>query len=180
VRAEFTTAPHYAWFTGEHGPREEVWLHGILHFADGRFGVAHFTNMWYDSALRWQRSMRFFAEKGMACGDELTILSPDGKHPRPIRIERRTQYVHTDLGNGYGLTELVAHSDPPVIWRNPFAGHLLDDDHIAVADCLMSLVRAVRTGCEPDYGPAQARHDCAVALALRQSAERDGAPVDVA
>jgi hypothetical protein len=74
--------------------------------------------------------MRFLAEKGMAYGDELTIPSPDGRHPRPNR--------------------------------------------------LMGPVRAMRTGCEPDYGPVQACHDCAVALGLRQSAERDGAPVDVA
>jgi predicted dehydrogenase len=169
------TASHYAFYSGVCGPREERWEHGILHFADGRLGHIDWTTLGQDSALRWQRTTHFFAEKGMAIGNHLTLLTDDGKSALPIPIERRTYAVPA----GETLDAIIANVDPPVEWRNQFVGHALSDDMIAVADCLMSLVQAVRTRGEPEYGAAQARHDQAIALAVRQSAAQGGAPVEV-
>jgi hypothetical protein len=55
----------------------------------------------------------------------------------------------------------------------------MDDEMISVADCLMSLVNAIREDRPPEYGPVQARTDQAVTLAMRESAQKGGAPVEV-
>ncbi len=171
--ARYATAPHYAWIDKTFGPREEEWQHAVLHFADGRFGFFNWSGLAYDSPLRWLRSTKFFAEKGMAVGDELTLLKSDGKDPEPIRVERR---VH-NVGGMETLSELVAYTHPEVVWRNPFRAYDLGDDWIAVADCVMSLVRAIREDREPEYGAVQARLDQEVTLAMQASARRGGVPV---
>ena len=171
--AQFPTAPHYAWIEQSSGARDENWEHAVLHFADGRLGFFHWTSIGYDSPLRWLRSTKFFAEKGMAFGDQLTLLTPDGKDPQPIAIERR---IH-NIDGMETLSELVAHTDPEIVWRNPFRACYMDDEMISVADCLMSLVRAIRDDTPPEYGAGQARTDQAIVLAMLASAREGGAPV---
>jgi predicted dehydrogenase len=173
VTAQFSVAPHYAWISRTYGQREEQWEHAVLRFADGRLGFFNWSSIAYDSPLRWLRSTRFFAEKGMALGDQLTLITPDGKDPQPIHIERRFHNV----GGMETLSELVVHANPEIVWRNPFRGYHMDDEMISVADCLMSLVRAIRENTAPEYGPLQARTDQAVTLAMLESARQGGAPV---
>jgi predicted dehydrogenase len=173
VMAQFSVAPHYAWISRTYGQREEQWEHAVLRFADGRLGFFNWSSIAYDSPLRWLRSTRFFAEKGMALGDQLTLITPDGKDPQPIHIERRFHNV----GGMETLSELVAHTNPEIVWRNPFRGYHMDDEMISVANCLMSLVRAIRENTAPEYGLLQARTDQAVTLAMLESARQGGAPV---
>jgi predicted dehydrogenase len=153
----------------------EDWEHAVIHFANGSRGVFDWTNIGYGSAMRWQRSTHFLATKGMALGDELTLLSKDGKDPAPIRVERR---IH-NIGGMEVLAEVVAHTDPPIHWRNPFSQYFMDDEMIAEAACIQSLVDAIRTGQPPEYGAANARVDQAIYVAMKRSAELGGAPVDV-
>lgn len=171
--AHFPVAPHYAWISKTSGPRDEQWEQAMLHFADGRLGFFNWSSIAYDSPLRWLRSTSFFAEKGMAVGDQLTLLTPDGKDPQPVRLERRFHNV----GGMETLSEVVANVQPQVSWCNPFRGYYMDDEMISVADCLMSLVNAIRENMSPEYGPQQARTDQAVTLAIRASADQGGSPV---
>jgi predicted dehydrogenase len=175
MTAQFSVSPHYAWIARTFGPREEQWEHAVLHFADGRLGFFNWSSIAYDSPLRWLRSTRFFAEKGMAVGDQLTLLTPDGKDSQPVFLERRSHNV----GGMETLSEIVAHTNPEVSWRNPFRGYYMDDEMIAVADCLMSLVNAIRENRPPEYGPVQARTDQAITLAMGESARNDGSPVEM-
>jgi predicted dehydrogenase len=173
VTARFQTVPYFGWIERSLGPREENWEHAVLHFADGRLGFFHWSSIAYDSPLRWLRSTKFFGEKGMAAGEQLTLLTPDGKDPQPVQIERRFHNV----GGMETLSELVAHTQPEVAWRNPFRAYYMDDEMISVADCIMSLVRAIRENTSTEYGPAQARIDQAVTLAMLKSARDGGGPV---
>jgi predicted dehydrogenase len=175
MTAQFSVSPHYAWIARTFGPREEQWEHAVLHFADGRLGFFNWSSIAYDSPLRLLRSTRFFAEKGMAVGDQLTLLTPDGKDSQPVFLERRSHNV----GGMETLSEIVAHTNPEVSWRNPFRGYYMDDEMIAVADCLMSLVNAIRENRPPEYGPVQARTDQAITLAMGESARNDGSPVEM-
>jgi len=188
----YDLAPHWSRLADTTGPRRETQEHAIVEFADGRLGFYHWTDVGYDSALRWWRSSRFLAEKGMGVTtdsgigapphDTLTLLAPSGEAPRHIAVERR--YERNDGG---ALVALVAHTGDPALpivrWDNPFAprakghGPQWHDDEIAVASCLMSLVAAVREGAEPSYGPLQARLDQEIVLALRQSSREGGQPV---
>ena len=171
--AKYLVDPYYSWISHTHHARDEEWQHAILHFANGALGFFNWSSIAYDSALRWQRSTRFFAERGMASDDRLTILTPDGKNPQPIPLKR---YFH-NVGGMETLSELVALTSPEIVWRNPFRAYYMDDEMIAVADCLMSLVQAIREDKSPEYGPRQARTDQEITLAMTESARNLGASV---
>ncbi|MCL4543467.1 MAG: Gfo/Idh/MocA family oxidoreductase [Chloroflexi bacterium] len=174
------------------GPRSETQEHGIIEFEGDRLGVFHWTSVGYDSPLRWWRSSRFLAERGMGITvgvgldveERLALLAPGGEAPLFITVQRRWERV-----DGGALISMVAHTGDPelpiVSWSNPFApavkghGRQWHDDEIGVAGCLMSLVQAVRTDGDPTYGAAQARLDQELILALRLSSREGGRPVQL-
>ena len=186
----YPLAAHWARNSGNRGERNETQEHGMVEFEGGQVGIFHWTSAGYDSALRWWRSSRFLAEKGMGITigegldveERLSVLTPDGEAPQLIRIERRWERC-----DGGALVAMVAHTSdlaqPTITWENPFRpqrqGHGVQwhDDEIGVAGCLLSLVNAVRDGGEPTYGPQQARLDQEIILGLRQSAAENGQPV---
>jgi len=170
---KFSVDPYYSWISQITEKGEEEWQHAILHFANGALGFFNWSSIAYESALRWQRSTRFFAERGMADGDRLTTLTSDGKDPQPIEIKR---FFH-NVGGMETLTELIALASPEIVWRNPFRAYYMDDEMIAVADCLMSLVNAIREDKYPEYGTLQARLDQELTLVLHESAKNSGASV---
>ncbi|MFO7167818.1 MAG: Gfo/Idh/MocA family oxidoreductase [Chloroflexota bacterium] len=187
---QFGLAPHWSRIAGSHAARDETQEHAIVEFEDGRVGLFHWTSVGYDSPLRWWRSSRFLAERGMGITvgvgldveERLSLLAPGGEAPRFITLERRWERV-----DGGALVAVVAHTGDPdlpvVTWENPFRpavqghGPQWHDDEIGVAGCIMSLVEAVRSGGEPTYGPHQARLDQEITLAYRRSAAEGGAPV---
>lgn len=182
--------PHLARLSGDSGSRVETQEHGIITFEDGRLGIFHWSDVGYDSALRWWRSSRFLAEKGMGISigvgididEQLTLLSPDGCAPLFITIERQLERI-----DGGALVALIAHTGDPecptVRWDNPFKptvqgqGIQWHDDEIGVASCLMSLVNAIKYNTNPTYGAEQARLDQEITLAIRKSAHESGNPI---
>ena len=187
---QFDLAAHWSRLADTRGRRRETQEHGIIEFESGQIGIFHWTDVGYDSALRWWRSSRFLAEKGMGITlgvgleieERLSLLNPGGEAPHFISLERRWERV-----DGGALIAMVAHTGDPelpiVQWDNPFRpalqGHGVQwhDDEIGVAGCLLSLVNAVRNGSEPTYGPYQGRLDQELILAIRMSAEQGGQPI---
>ncbi|HSM58888.1 MAG TPA: Gfo/Idh/MocA family oxidoreductase [Candidatus Sulfomarinibacteraceae bacterium] len=188
----YPLAAHWSRLSDSRGPRPETQEHALVYFADDRLGVYHWTNVGYDSPLRWWRSSRFLAEKGMGITvgvgldveEQLSLLSPDGEAPLFIHLERRWERV-----DGGALVAMVAHTpdpeQPTVVWENPFRpsrqGHGVQwhDDEIGVAGCVMSLVDAIREGREPTYGAHQGRLDQELVLAMRLSAQQGGAVIEL-
>ena len=189
---QYDLAAHWSRLAGTTGPRQETQEHGLIAFEGGQLGIFHWTDVGYDSALRWWRSSRFLAEQGMGITvgagldvqEQLTLLAPGGEAPHFITLERRLE-----RNDGGALVAMVAHtgdSDQPVVtWENPFRplrkGHGVQwhDDEIGVAGCLVSLVDAVRNDTEPSYGAQQARLDQEIILAIRQSSLAGGRPVQL-
>ncbi len=189
---DYPLGAHWSRLAGTTGPRTETQEHAIVEFEGGRLGIFHWTSVGYDSALRWWRSSRFLAEKGMGIttgvgldvDERLSLLAPGGEAPLFITLERRWERV-----DGGALVAMVAHTgdsqQPIVTWENPFrparpgAGPQWHDDEIGVAGCLLSLVNAVRSGGEPTYGPHQGRLDQEIVLAMRLSAMQGGQPVEL-
>jgi len=187
---DFPLASHWSRIGNSTGPRNETQEHGTIDFEGGQIGVFHWTSVGYDSPLRWWRSSRFLAEKGMSIStgtaldfeDRISLLTPDSEAPLFITLERRYERV-----DGGALIGIYAHTgnpaEPCIAWENPFRpvhqGHGIQwhDDEIGVAGCLMSLVNAVRMNTEPTYGPYQARLDQELILAIRQSSQEGGKPV---
>jgi predicted dehydrogenase len=192
VVRRFDLASHWSRLAESREPRTETQEHGLIKFESGQIGIYHWTDVAYDSALRWWRSSRFLAERGMGISvgvgldidERLSLLAPGGEAPCFVSLERRWERV-----DGGALVAIVAHTgDPelPIIrWDNPFLaveqGHGVQwhDDEIGVAGCLMSLVEAVREDIEPTYGPYQARLDQEIILAIRRSADAEGQPVSL-
>lgn len=180
---------YHSRIAGDFQERNETQEHGIIEFDDGRIGIFHWTSVGYDSPLRWWRSSRFLAEKGMGITvgvglevqERLSLLAPGGEMPRFITLERRWHRV-----DGGVLEAMVAHTgdvnQPIVRWDNPFLyEHVPDspqwqDDEIGLAGCVQSLVDAVREGKQPTYGALQGRLDQALTLAIRESSAR-GEPI---
>ena len=187
---EYDLAPHWSRLSGTRGPRSETQEHGIIEFEGGQVGIFHWTDVGYDSAVRWWRSSRFLAEKGMGITvgvgldveERLSLISPGGEAPHFITIERRWERI-----DGGALVAMVAHTGDPdlpsIQWDNPFRpavqghGAQWHDDEIGVAGCLLSLVEAVRNGTKPTYGAYQGRLDQELILALRMSSMAEGQPV---
>ena len=187
---EYPLEAHWSRLADEYGPRQETQEHGLIEFEGGQLGVYHWTSVGYDSPLRWWRSSRFLAEKGMGITmgvgldveERLSLLAPGGEAPRFIHLERRWERV-----DGGALIAMLAHTQDPeqpiVRWESPFRptpqGHGMQwhDDEIGVAGCILSLVDSVRNGTQPTYGAFQARLDQEIILAIRQSSLEGGKPV---
>ena len=186
----YELAPHWARLSASREARTETQEHGIIEFAGGQLGLYHWTDVGYDSPLRWWRSSRFLAEKGMGITtgmglevqEQLTLLAGGGEAPRLLKLERRFERV-----DGGALIAMLAHTGDPdlpiVRWDNPFRpqtpghGPQWHDDEIGVAGCILSLVNAVQKDIEPTYGARQAYLDQEITLAIRQSAREGGRPV---
>ncbi len=189
---EYPLAAHWSRLADTRGPRTETQEHGMIEFDDGRLGIFHWTDAGYDSALRWWRSSRFLAEKGMGVTvgrgldvqEWLSLLEPGGEAPRFVTLERRWERV-----DGGMLEAMIAHTgdpDMPVVrWDNPLSQGSASclhrpqwhDDEIGVAGSIISLVRAVRENSAPSYGPLQGRLDQEIVIAIRQSALEGGRPL---
>jgi predicted dehydrogenase len=187
---QYDLSAHWSRLANTRSSRVETQEHALIEFEGGQLGIFHWTDLGYDSALRWWRSSRFLAERGMSITvgvgldvqEWLTLLSPGGEAPRFVTLER-----HWERVDGGALAAMVAHTGDPdlpiVRWDNPFCpgeqgrGVQWHDDEIGVAGCLISLVNAVRTGSEPTYGPLQARLDQELILAIRQSSLEGGRAV---
>lgn len=88
-----------AWSRSKDSARQLGEKLGVPWFTDGRVGIFHWTNVGYDSGLRWWRSSRFYAERGMGITHgtynepvtELTSIGPDSHGPRPVVIQRELE-----------------------------------------------------------------------------------------
>ncbi|MBV7333269.1 Gfo/Idh/MocA family oxidoreductase [Chloroflexi bacterium TSY] len=192
VVRKYDLASYWSRPSGSHVTRQETQEHGIIDFESGQTGIFHWTNVGYDSPLRWWRSGRFLAERGMGVTigfhldleERLSLLAPGEQAAHFITLERRCERV-----DGGALIAMVAHtgdSEIPIVqWNNPFApsnqghGPQWHDDEIGVAGCLLSLVEAIRNNAEPSYGPHQARLDQEIILAIRQSSLDGGRPIQL-
>lgn len=187
---QYELGEHWSRLANKTGTRTETQEHGMIEFDDGRIGIFHWTSVGYDAPLRWWRSSRFLAEKGMGITvgvgldveERLSLLAPGGEAPHFIHLERRWERV-----DGGALVAMVAHTGDPslpiVRWENPFRpvrqghGPQWHDDEIGVAGCLLSLVDAVNNNSEPSYGAQQGRLDQELILAIRMSSQQGGAPI---
>lgn len=192
VVGKYRLAPHWSRLDKVHEARVETQEHGLIEFESGQIGIFHWTSVGYDSALRWWRSSRFLAEKGMGITvgigldveERLSLLAPGEEAPQFITLERRWERV-----DGGALVGIIAHTGdqelPIIRWNNPFLESMQErglqwhDDEIGVAGCLKSLVDAVNSGEQPSYGPRQARLDQELILAIRQSVMEVGRPIQL-
>src|SRR5262249_3586099 len=113
---DYPLIAYYSRLANNYVPRNENQEHGIVEFEGGRVGIFHWTSVAYDSPLRWWRSSRFLAEKGMGITvgvglevqERLSLLAPGGEAPEFITLERRWE-----RNDGGALLAMIAHTGDP-------------------------------------------------------------------
>ena len=175
LNREFHVEPHVSELHGIPDRDREEWTVGLLEFAGGAIGMFHFTDITYDAPMRWHGFTKFFGEKGTVVGDEIRLLDA----ARRGRVEARIDREWVPVGDTRIVGRATASTEPPFEWVNPYAEHPWDEDRIGVAECLVSLVRAMEGQGEPEYGAVNGAIDQALALALDESARHGGRPVEM-
>ncbi len=128
--------PHWSMNAKVFGPRRETQEHGIVEFAGDRLGVFHWTDVGYDSGLRWWRSSRFMAEKGMGVTvgtgldveERLSLLAPRGEAPQFITVERR--WERCEAARSWRWSPIPGTRAQPIVsWENPSVRRPRDTAH---------------------------------------------------
>ena len=143
---------------------------GLVEFASGAVCVyqnplAHYRGNYWDVV----------GSQGAIVGSDL-VLERDG--------ERQIYPIRQVLGQLDGvptLERVYVETAPPIVWDNHLRAYPVGAgaDDVARADVFVGMGRAILKGGEPDYGAANARADQEVLIAIRESALRDGAWIDL-
>ncbi|MDP9375934.1 MAG: Gfo/Idh/MocA family oxidoreductase [Chloroflexota bacterium] len=148
------------------GPYE----HGLVEFAGGALCVyqyplhPHYRNYW-----------DVIGTEGAIVGTDLILMRGGERQFFPIRQELDESSAVP------ALVRAAVETDPPISWENPYRELPIGAgaDEIGRADILAGMRRAILDDTEPAYGAVNARADQEVLIALRESARRDGAWVDL-
>jgi len=150
----------------ESGPYEL----GLVEFADGALCVYQ-----YPLHPHHRNGWDIIGSAGALVGSDLILVRDGERRVFPIREE-------VDASSGTpSLRRVYVETDPPIVWENPYRDYPIGaaPDEIGRAAILAGTRRAILAGGAPDYGAANARADQEVLLAIRESARRDGAWVDL-
>ncbi len=148
------------------GPYE----HGLIEFANGALCVYQYPlhplhrNYW-----------DVLGTTGALIGNDLVLYRDGERHVYPLQQEK------VPLGDGEALVRVFVETDPPLVWENPYRDLPIGAgaDDIGRTDILAGTRQAIQEGGAPAYGAALARNDQEVLLALRESARRGGAWLDL-
>lgn len=169
VNATLTRAPlvdplSRAGWTGETAARDATTTLATLDFGDGRSGLYDFTTNQWHNQLRHRRIV-IRGSRGEISDDDIVYLKDAATIIRsPLTRQQLGYDLHLD---GYD-TELIAFQGEPV-WRNPFLGHRLMDEEIAVGQLLLATARWVTDRGPAPYPLAQACEDHLLGLAIDSS-----------
>ena len=152
----------------------ERWSMAVVDFDNGVMAIQMYSNVIHARSLgRGQTGIsQIDGTTGAIVDDAFHVVPPerlhDGARSTPSRPERVTR--HQD---GVEVLEALRLPGTDVVWENPLARYALAERHVAVADELLSLARAIRENAEPEYGAARARLDQEMNLAMLESGELD-------
>ncbi|MEM7130038.1 MAG: Gfo/Idh/MocA family oxidoreductase [Chloroflexota bacterium] len=149
--------------------------HAMLEFESGAVGV-------YETSLVGEQPMKYRHISGTKGNIlDLDYFKPDYKlrlevkgEMQDVPIERQTHSV-----NGMRvLTRLVVHTEPEIVYENPFRGYAIDDWNIGTAEEIMTIANAAVNDTEPEYGIG-GRKDVELCIALYESSLQGMMPVEL-
>ena len=151
---------------------KEDFAHAMIQFESGCFGV-------YETS-RVGENQAFYQITGTRGG----ILDTKWTDPHlPLRLRIGDDYqdipVETERKTIDGVDvvqRIVVHTDPQIIYENPFRDCAIDDWCIGHASELMSLADAALDKAPPEYGLG-GRKDVEMAMAIYESSMNDMMPV---
>ncbi len=152
--------------------QQERARHAVIEFENGALGFHGFSSLSLGSPIRDKgKHTGFYAERGMAFGDDLTLLT-DPDQTQSLTIERTMETV-----NGQKILKSVHAGDWS--WHNPYFEHGIPENHVALASTLDKLIQAICENKQPEYGARNGRVDREVDLAITQSHEAGNIPIEL-
>ena len=150
----------------------EDWAHAMINFESGAVGI-------YETS-RLGESLHYYqitGTRGSICDDQwsgpaipLRLQVGEGMQDVPVEFERH-QVEGVDV-----LSRIVVHTDPEIVYVNPFREYAIDDWCVGHADEIMSLAAAALNDETPEYG-LSGRKDVEMAMAIYESSLNRMAPV---
>lgn len=170
---EVPTEPYTA-YGGE--PENSLkWDSGVIEFANGVACLFEKPPRVFPSShITFPVGWEIEGTKGYLNRDAFVQYTAHQSLSHPIEEHYR------ELSGARVLESLSVATDPPVVWRNPYARYGIgSQDDAAKADILTSFHTAITEGAEPQYGVAEGVRDYELCLAVRESADRGNTWVDL-
>ncbi len=153
----------------------EDWGHALIEFESGAIGVYE-TSQVGEETIQYRQIM---GTRGVITDTDfwttdfpLRTLVNGEMTDVPIEQERH-RVDGVDV-----LSRIVVHTDPQIVYENPFRDYPIDDWNVGTAEELMSIARAAVTGEPPEYG-IEGRKDVEMCIAHYESSRLEMAPVDL-
>lgn len=153
----------------------EDWCHAMVDFQSGAVGV-------YETSRIGEETVKYCQITGTkgrildrdTFGPALPLRTLVGGEMRDVPVEfQRRRVDGVDV-----LHRIVAHTDPPITYENPYADCAIDDWRVGHAEEIMSIANAAVEGTPPEYG-LEGRKDVEMCMAAYESSLRGMAPVDI-
>ncbi len=150
----------------------EDWAHAMIDFESGAVGV-------YETS-RLGESLHYYQITGAKgsirddhwSGPGIPLRLQVGEEMKDIAVEfERHQVEGVDV-----LSRIVVHTDPEIVYVNPFREYAIDDWCVGHADEIMSLANAALNDEAPEYS-LSGRKDVEMAMAIYESSLNGMAPV---
>ena len=100
----------------------------------------------------------------------LRLLGGEGWKDIPVETERRT------IDGVDVLQRITVHTDPAIVYENPFRDFTIDDRCVGHAAEIMSIVTAAQNDEPAEYG-IEGRKDVEMAMAIYESSLKGTSPV---
>ena len=153
----------------------EDWGHAVIEFESGAVGV--YETSWVgEETIKYRQIM---GTKGVITDTDfwtadfpLRVMENGEMKDIPIETERH----HVDGVDV--LSRIVVHTDPQIVYENPFRTYPIDDWNVGTAEEIMTIARAALTGEPPEYGVG-GRKDVEMCIALYESSRTGMMPIDL-
>ena len=153
----------------------EDWGHALIEFESGAVGVYE-TSRVGEETIKYRQIM---GTKGVITDvdfwtSEFPLRALVNGEMKNIPVEEeRHQVDGVDV-----LSRIVVHTEPQIVYENPFRTYAIDDWNVGTAEELMSIANAAVLGKEPEYG-ISGRKDVEMCIALYQSSLSGMMPVEL-
>lgn len=153
----------------------EDWGHAVIEFESGAVGVYE-TSRVGEETIKYRQIM---GTKGVITDTDfwtadfpIRVMENGEMKDIPIETERH----HVDGVDV--LSRIVVHTDPQIVYENPFRTYAIDDWNVGTAEEIMTIARAALTGEPPEYGVG-GRKDVEMCIALYESSRTGMMPIDL-
>ena len=153
----------------------EDWGHAIVEFESGAVGVYE-TSQVGEETIKYRQIM---GTKGVIT--DLDFWTADFPLRAIVNGEMKDIPIETERHQVDGvdvLSRIVVHTDPQIIYENPFRDYAIDDWNVGTAEEIMTIARAALTGESPEYGIG-GRKDVEMCIALYESSRTGMMPIDL-